>query len=291
MHNLGDKTIKMILEYNTMRPYFGKLTADNLATAYARLKTSEKLDVPLKKADVPVGLIDGNVICNALWYEMSYNLVRFGTVSPFMYNGKNNIFHFCNHGAPTWSPVAGREVLERVRYELIRYMQLNAMPNGQWCDVVQADKRGNVAIAMENGHSDNMYKILAHLRNSIKFVTRQNMTDFSKYYGSHRPAIMAVIAVRHPHGLRSDATEPLDAAVPYNGDLFSKSPVVPVKKTSHAPEQSNDISDLIAQERIDDQLDSLQITIDNRDNVSTDLYNQAVQDLIDILGQNNIRQK
>lgn len=291
MHNLDDKTIKMILEYNTMRPYFGKLTADRLATAYARLKASEKWDEPLRFADVPVGLVDGNVICNALWHEMSYNPVRFGTLSPFMHNGKNNIFHFCSQGAPTWTPAAGHDALEHVRYELVAYMNLNAAPNGQWRDAVQTDKHGNVEIAMENGHSDNVYKILAHVRNSIKIVTRQNVTDFSKRRGPYRAAIASVVAARHPHGLRSDALEPLNVAVPYNGDLFAQRPAAPASKTPRAPELSDDIADLIAQERMDDQMDSLQITIDNRDNISLDLYDQAMHDLKDILVRTNARQK
>ena len=291
MHNLDDKTIKMILEYNTTRPYFGKLTADRLATAYARLKASEKWDEPLRYADVPVGLVDGNVICNALWHEMSYNPVRFGTLSPFMHNGKNNIFHFCSQGAPTWTPAAGHDALEHVRYELVAYMNLNAAPNGQWRDVVQTDKHGNVEIAMVNGHSDNVYKILAHVRNSIKFVTRQNVTDFSKRRGPYRAAIASVVATRHPHGLRSDALAPLNVAVPYTGDLFAQGPTAPTPKTPRAPELSDDIADLIAQERMDDQMDSLQITIDNRDNVSLDLYDQAMHDLKDILVRTNARQK
>ena len=93
MQSLDDKSVKIILKYNINRPYFGKFTASGLAGAYAKLKTTAQWDTPVKFSSVPVGHIDGNIICNALWYEMSYNPARFGTVSPFLHNGKNNIFY------------------------------------------------------------------------------------------------------------------------------------------------------------------------------------------------------
>lgn len=265
MQSLDDKSVKIILKYNINRPYFGKFTAGGLAGAYAKLKTTAQWDTPVKFSNVPVGYIDGNIICNALWYEMSYNPVRFGTVSPFLHNGKNNIFHFCEHGVPAWTPQAGKEILAQVQYELVSYMARNATPNGQWRDVVQSDKNGNAKIEIQDGYSNNTYKILAHLRNSIAMVARQNVADFEKKRGPYRPEIASVVQTRHPHGLRSDALAPLN---------------VPDQATFGS------VAELARQERLDDQMDNLQITIDNRDSISPDLYDQAVQDMQYIMMQN-----
>lgn len=265
MQSLDDKSVKIILKYNINRPYFGKFTASGLAGAYAKLKTTAQWDTPVKFSSVPVGHIDGNIICNALWYEMSYNPARFGTVSPFLHNGKNNIFYFCEHGVPNWTPQAGKEILAQVQYELVSYMTRNATPNGQWRDVVPSDKNGNAKIEIHDGHSNDTYKILAHLRNSIAMVARQNVTDFEKKRGPYRPEIASVVQMRHPHGLRSDALAPLNVPGP-------------------APLES--VAELARQERLDDQMDNLQITIDNRDSISPDLYDQAVQDMQYIMMQN-----
>ena len=93
---INDMRIRNILRYDTSKAYFGSFTANDLSNAVGRIKASRNWTNPIDAVNIYIGHIDGDVICNALWHEMSYNPVRFGTVSPFMFHGKNSLYHFCN---------------------------------------------------------------------------------------------------------------------------------------------------------------------------------------------------
>ena len=105
-----------VVKYSANRAYFGKMTGAGLAKAYGLFKHTQDWDKPVTSATVLVGKIDGGVICRALWNEMSYNPLRFGNVSPFLYKGKEDIYHFCRNGVPETFP--GFEFIEKIRHKM-----------------------------------------------------------------------------------------------------------------------------------------------------------------------------
>lgn len=257
MSGLTDNQIKIILQYDVDRPYFGMLTARKLAQAYGQIIVSRNHERPITSVPLLVGRIDGDVICGALWREMSYNPGRFGTVSPFVHNGKNDIYHFCRTDVANFQD----EVLASVHGTLVDYMSLNANPiNNAWRDELPVSANGYVRIEQENGHSNKTYKKLACLRDGIAAVARQNVKDFERKRGAFRAPIIDAVAKRHPDGVRP--------YLPITG-RGAATPIVP----SYVVAESRSIA--AERERMEDALDRLQITLDSRDYIDSDVYDQA----------------
>jgi len=176
--------ILKVISYNVKYPYFGFVTARKLSEAYLEYRNNEFGEgVPLM-----VGDIDGNVICNALWHEMSFNPLRFGYTSPFMINGRNNIYAFCS-GRIHFPESACGGVLAAVRHKLIDYMRMNSLPNGQWCCRMPTN---NGTVIIKEG--SRVYAMLARLRDSIKIITKRNVADFKDVDGPYHVGICNAVA-------------------------------------------------------------------------------------------------
>lgn len=252
---VDDKQIKEILKYNPMRQYIGKMSASALHSAYGNIPKSQNWNNPQNYSYVTVGKINGDVICRALWNEMSYNPVRFGTVSPFEFDGRNNIYRFCNVHDMTNIPESAWPVIQEVRYHLIEYLKLNSAPNGAWRDELDTNN-GMVIIGISDaGYANDTYKKLSHLRAGIKVIARQNMDDVKKKRSPWRAGIIEVINKRHPDGRR---------------------PLVPSKSTMASIIEISDT--IIDDDRIDNAIESACITMDNAAYVSKDIYEQACKD-------------
>ena len=78
-----EKLIREVIKYNASRKYFGNWTPHELNESYQNAPR-----------DLQIGILSIDDICNALWHEMSYNPVRFGYTSPFVFNGKNSLKDF-----------------------------------------------------------------------------------------------------------------------------------------------------------------------------------------------------
>ena len=243
-----------LIKYSPQRAYFGKLTGAALATAFGQFKQSQDWEKPITSARVNVGKISGGVICHALWNEMSYNPARFGKVSPFMYNGKEDIYHFCRNGVPESFP--GFEIIEKLRHKMIDFMVLNGRNKGCWYDNIDTES-GYVVIRLINGHSDDNYKALSLLREMIRIVVTQNLEDFK--HKAYRVQMLNVIDKRHPNGVRDE-----------------KAVVIPtVFPREMTPEEKEE-------DRLDRAEEQAQITAENRKYVSSAQYRQARSDLKEI---------
>lgn len=246
-----------IVKYSAQRAYIGKLTGAGLSGAYGMFKHTQDWDKPITAANVVIGYIDGAVICRALWNEMSYNPARFGRVSPFIYKGREDIYHFCRVGVPEDFP--GYEIVEKIRHKMIGFMDLNGKSRGQWTDVIDA-KSGVVRIHLVDGHSDDMYKALSLLREMVRLITNQNLEDFK--HKQYRIQMLTVIDKRHPNGVRAN-----DAVA------VVQKPETSVMRES-TPEE-------LAEDRMDNAIENAQITAANRKYVSAAQYSQARKDLDD----------
>jgi len=245
-----------VIKYSAERAYFGKLTGARLASAFHVFKHTHDWDKPVTSTHVNVGYIDGGVICRALWNEMSYNPVRFGRVSPFLRNGKNNIYRFCDH--PVSEDTPGYRTVEALRHKMMDFLTLNGREVGKWYDIINTDKNGNVLISLVDGHSDDNYKVLTKLREMIRLVTSQNLKDFDRK--AYHDEMIKVINKRHPNGVR-------DNTMGTFVDL--KSEYVPLSEME--PESAED--------RLDRAEESAQITEETGQYRPSSQFEQVKQDL------------
>lgn len=245
MSGLTDKHIESILKRQTI----GKFVPSELSARFKAIKSSQHQRNPLRQVGIRIGKIDGNVICSAIWSNMSYNPGRFGTNSPFIFNGRNNIYEFCKRPDKSMFGADATEILEQVRYYLVTFLRLNAAPNGAWRDVLYAPSGIlNVGIT-DAGLTDKNYKMLAQLRNAINIVTKQNLDDFRKKRSPYRSQIIDIVNVRHSNDIHS-------------GDNIT---------TPNITAADNNI----AEARYDDMIEAAEITLRNANYISSELYNQT----------------
>lgn len=254
-----DKKVLSVLKYDTSRAYFDKLKFCDLYNAQHYLRRDEYYNaIGTRQASIQIGKIDGAVICGALWNLMEYNPVRF-TTNPFQYNGKNNIFKFASDNAlPTNTETA--EVIAKVRKKLREYLFINATQNGQWQDEIQT-KDGYVFTVLNGGYAGATYKKLCMLRDAVQIITQQNCADFDKKNGPYRDKIIQVVQNRNPQ-------------------MFGIIPVASNDTQTVATFVDTDDEDAIY-----DKMEHLQITLDNRNNVSSDLYEQARTEMASLMNE------
>ena len=260
-----------ILRYNVNRAYIGDFTGAELNGAFEVFVRSQDWDKPVISATVHTGYIDGSMICRAVWNEMSYNPKRFGTVSPFLHNGKENIFHFCDARTELSKDMPGYDIVIKIREKMRNFLSNNSRENGQWYDIVDYS-RGNVVVRFVSGCSDKKYKMLAALRDAIHIVASQNLQDINR--ATYRKEMEPIIKARHPNGIRSNKT-------PYSVDK-----ILDQERQIRDQEQAR-------QERLDDAQESALLTLDSRtrSGISESQYAQAVQDLETICNMMNQKVK
>lgn len=271
MSDAGNKQLKLILEYNTNRQYFGLACPGDVNAGYRIMRKSQVLSNPVFSHKIKIGNINGNVICDALWYEMSYNPGRFGCVSPFVRNGRNQIYRFCSHPVFVTESQESANILMSIRHHLIEYMKINGATQGlkhnQWYDVIETDADGCVYMRFIDGHSGPVLKMLGHLRDCIKLIAKQNVADI--HDSRFCPDIMRVVSERHPDGNR---------------------PICVNTQPDYQTDTNEQYMQELAESRYDDMQDNLQITLDNRGAVSRQQYNQARYDLVQMLQSVSDRQ-
>lgn len=252
-------TMRNILRYDVNRAYIGNFTGAEIGGAFNLYRRSKKWDKPIVNTKVDTGYIDGVAICSAVWYEMSYNPKRFGTVSPFLYKGKEDIFRFCDYETVLPKDTPGYDVVCDVREKMRMYLHMNKRQNGQWYDVIDSSK-GNTVVSFVSGCPDKIYKKLGLLRDIIRIVVSQNLKDVN--IAAYRKEMKLVIDARHPNGVRAKKT-------PYCVDK-----ILEEEKRKREEEQAR-------LERLEDAEENALLTTDKRTyiNVPMNQYMQAIEDL------------
>ena len=189
IHKMHDVVI-----YNVNRMYFDHFVPAHLDAAYAQFEQTKDQRDPITHARVVVGQIDGVTICRALWTEMSYNPLRFGVTSPFTINGVESVSDFCNVNIQKGMPAF--ETLKKVQYHMTEFLRLN-----YGSDKVRT-RDGTVLVSRIDGHSDENYQVLSHLRKMIHAVATQNLKDLQ--IKKYRTEMAKVIKARHPNGIRGN---------------------------------------------------------------------------------------
>ena len=263
---INDKRIRNILRYDTSKAYFGSFTANDLSDAVGRIKASRNWTNPIDAVNIYIGHIDGDVICNALWHEMSYNPVRFGTVSPFMFHGKNSLYHFCNSSNNHALTPENMKIFSDIQYELKGFMQRNAHPNGSWNDTIIGEY---LTIRLKNGHTNREYKMLAHLRDCIRIITTQNINDFTDETMPYRAGIISTLHNSEQNGKHGHSTVKL---------INSNHPVASVSKINDDESKYSVALEYDYDVRIDNLIESLKIIIENKTYYDRRTYEQALRD-------------
>ncbi|MBR5904686.1 MAG: hypothetical protein IKZ49_04100 [Alphaproteobacteria bacterium] len=199
--------INDIIKYNTSRQYFGRWTPEQLHRAYNEARNSEIS----RTSTLHTGVISVDDICDTLWNEMSYNPARFGTKSPFIFDGKNSITKFCDkykiyieNKKPnlTIDEKLAEETkifLVRLSYELQKFLTLidDYDPSFKTTGITSTDYI-MVGLQDDSENSNIGYKLLAKLVYCIHEICKQNLSDLShKSLGLHKDIIKTIVEQRH----------------------------------------------------------------------------------------------
>ena len=186
-----DTRIKDIIKYNTSRKYFGNWTPKELNRCYPSLDPHS----------LYIGTLSVDDICNALWFEMSYNPTRFGTTSPFKFNGKNSLYLFIAKEPDKTSQ--SFHILTKIQTYLSKFWR-SAIKYDENFPVINRFKNQHITIQniprypMDPKPIPAMtYQMLGCLRNCIHIIASQNIKDFEKKQYSVN--IEAAVKSRHPN--------------------------------------------------------------------------------------------
>lgn len=181
--------VKEIIKYTASRRYFSTWSPEELNQAY--LEGSKKF---------PVGTLSINDICDSLWNEMSYNPKRFGTQSPFEFNGKNSLKDFIEKEIDENDE--NFEILSALQGLLYHFSDLMSKYDGFFeINGYSTPEIFEISATVPNISNslpvpNKNYKMLDYLRRSIKKIALQNMKDFK--YSQYRQQIIEVALSRHP---------------------------------------------------------------------------------------------
>ena len=191
-----------IIKYNPFRMYFGDWTPKQIHEIYKNKKDDDN-DFNDRTAPLTTGIITEDDICDALWSEMSYNPVRFGTKSPFIFDGKNSIKQFCEKYSTCSNPEDKTLVfLQKLAVALSGFtFHMNAYdPTFSKTGRTQSSVM-NVGLQPDIIASNTEYKVLSNLVYCIHLICSQNSTDYTRSK-KHRIAINQMIMKRHPKLVR-----------------------------------------------------------------------------------------
>ena len=193
------KRVHDIIKYDVNRKYFGDWSPAGLNATY-------NSPTPVS---FYIGILSVDKICNALWKEMSCNPERFGTVSPFKFNGQNSIDFFISQDIDIYDN--NYEILTILQSYLSRFWNLALQYDKEFM-ITNRFKSTHIIIStkMQPGAKpipSATYRMLGYLRDSIHKIATQNLTDFEK--APYRDQIVDIIKSRYPQYFNT--AKPMDA--------------------------------------------------------------------------------
>lgn len=202
---LNMQQLKQIIKYNPGRMYFGNWSGTALDDCYNEALRTHKAQ------KMYVGDLNNDIICNALWYEMSYNPFRFGTKSPFIWTNKNDILYFDytykqnqSHKTKDFLPDEIVNLTWNISVFIKKLQKAgwydNFMLNGElphYFNIVGGKSLTNDIVSFNHEHS-----ILNSLIGAINAITKQNFIDL--YNQDYHDEIIRMVQQRHPTYKRSD---------------------------------------------------------------------------------------
>lgn len=202
---IDTQKIKNIIMYNSNRMYFGNWSENVLDGAHdeaVKTKTPQ---------NIYVGDLTNDIICNALWYEMSYNPERFSQTSPFIVKNQNSLVYFDT----TYKTKMSHRMKDFLPDEIVNltwnisvflgnlktvnlyntFVTTGKLPN--FFTIAAAKSVTNGILCLDTDH-----RILHSLNEAIHAIARQNYLDLND--PAYRDKIIQAVQQRHPTGKRSD---------------------------------------------------------------------------------------
>lgn len=199
------KSLDNIIKYNPARMYFGNWSENVLNSTHDEAVKTKK---PQK---LYVGDLTNDIICNALWYEMSYNPERFSKTSPFIVKNQNNLVYFdttyktkMSHKTKDFLPDEIVNLTWNINVFLGNLKTVNLyntfvttgkLPN--FFTIAAAKTITNGILCLDTDH-----RILHSLNEAIHAIAEQNYLDLND--PMYRDKIIQTVQQRHPTGKRSD---------------------------------------------------------------------------------------
>lgn len=175
-----------IIKYNVNRQYFGNWTPNMLSAAHqASLDTGT-----VKKFTITP--LDNDTICNVLWYEMSYNPVRFGSNSPFKVDGLNDIMLFDTEMTRWGDTYYVTKFKKNIGY-------FKQLVNTDFKDFKQTGVLPKEMYIFGSHYPD--YFVLTDLRVALHAIASQNIEDFKRK--KYATEIIQAVKERHKNGVRN----------------------------------------------------------------------------------------
>lgn len=195
---LNLQQLKQIIQYNAKRMYFGEWTPARIDEIFRNTSGGNRPE------ELYVGNLTEDIICNVLWYEMSYNKKRFGDISPFKTpDGKNSILYFID----TYRKKAPHEENSLLSQEVMTviWQMGNFIKNLKNADLYNNFiKTGKLPNVLSILGADEKYYILSTLRLAIHAIAKQNWHDLKDH--EYNEQIKQIAVQRHPTGKRSDVS-------------------------------------------------------------------------------------
>ena len=193
--------MKEILKYNTLYQYFGEWTPRQLHDAYEIIRRCQGVS----SFTIDTGKISVDDICNTLWNEMSYNPLRFGKRSPFVFHGVNSIESFCNYYDPGIKDIETVTLLATLRKKLKRFLALMDKYDPEFVKTgVSKNARMTVKMQEYSLDANTEYQILACLVACIHAICIQNVKDYENKPSAYRAIMAQVCSERHPNHERKN---------------------------------------------------------------------------------------
>lgn len=187
-------SVRKIIKYNPYRQYVGAWSPKQIQS-----KFREIYDNPFRPLSfIHVGGLSAEMVCEAIWNEMSYNPLRFGTQNPFTTNDIASIQSFC---ATYKKDVKTTDIMSKIATELWFFLHFINKSNPEFMENGKISS-ANILIRCNNEKKPNDgYKTLACLVHTIHAIASQNLQDYKIV--KFREQINDVAISRHPNLQRS----------------------------------------------------------------------------------------
>ena len=194
LENKKIDSVRKIIKYNPYRRYVGIWSPNQI-----QLKFSEIRDNPFRPLfPVYIGGLSADMVCDAVWNEMSYNPLHFGTQSPFTKNDVASIQSFCKT-YKTNEPES--DIMSKIATELWFFLHFINKSNPEFIENGKI-KGENILIQLDRDQKPNSgYRALACLVHTMHAIATQNLRDYNKR--EFREQINTVVISRHPNLQRS----------------------------------------------------------------------------------------
>lgn len=187
--------IQQIIKYDPYREYVGEWSPKKIQTTYRKIYEN-----PFRPwVFVSVGGLSIKMVIDAIWNEMSYNPLRFGTQNPFAKNDIQSVRQFCkkydDHNPET------KDIMSNIAHKLSSFLYFIGKSNPEFNTNEKIDGSSILIKCNYNRKPNDGYIALSCLVGAIHLIASQNLKDYK--IKAFRKQINEIAMSRHPNLQRS----------------------------------------------------------------------------------------